>query len=233
LLVDADLRFPSLQRLFGVRQSLGLVSYLTGQQDWRSAVCPSRSPGLDLLLCGPVPPNPAELLSSKSMGAFLTSAKAEYGFVILDSSPLLSLADSRILAALVDGVLLVVKSGATPRDQVTQSQSSIRSSGANLIVVVLNNVTLHTTAWPTSICTFQRTRWFSRLSSPWHGRASTKPRIQKACGAPKALLTHKLRACVADRRSSANTVRRKRCLLEVADRRAKTQKVEAGKKKSG
>jgi len=147
LLVDADLRFPSLQRLFGVRQSLGLVSYLTGQQDWRSAVCPSRSPGLDLLLCGPVPPNPAELLSSKSMGAFLTSAKAEYGFVILDSSPLLSLADSRILAALVDGVLLVVKSGATPCDQVTQSQSSIRSSGANLIGVVLNNVTLHTNGY--------------------------------------------------------------------------------------
>jgi len=147
LLVDADLRFPSLQRLFCSRESLGLVNYLTGQQDWRSAVCPSGSPGLDLLLCGPVPPNPAELLSSKSMGAFITSAKSEYGFVILDSSPLLTLADSRILAALVDGVLFVVKSGATPREQVMQSQSSIRSAGANLIGVVLNNVTLHTNGY--------------------------------------------------------------------------------------
>jgi capsular exopolysaccharide synthesis family protein len=147
LLVDADLRFPSLQRLFCVRESLGLVSHLTGQQDWHAAVCPSGSPGLDLLLCGPVPPNPAELLSSKSMGAFLTSAKSEYGFVILDSSPMLTLADSRIVASLVDGVLLVVKSGATPRDQVMQSQSSIRSAGANLIGVVLNNVTLHTNGY--------------------------------------------------------------------------------------
>lgn len=147
LLVDADLRFPSLQRLFCIRESLGLVSYLTGQQDWRAAVCPSGSPGLDLLLCGPVPPNPAELLSSKSMGAFLTAAKSEYGFVILDSSPLLALADSRIVAALVDGVLLVVKSGATPREQVIQSQSSIRSAGANLIGVALNNVTLHTNGY--------------------------------------------------------------------------------------
>lgn len=147
LLVDADLRFPSLQRLFCVRESLGLVSHLTGQQDWRVAVCPSGSPGLDLLLCGPVPPNPAELLSSKSMGTFITSAKSEYGFVILDSSPLLTLADSRILAALVDGVLFVVKSGATPREQVMQSQSSIRSAGANLIGVVLNNVTLHTNGY--------------------------------------------------------------------------------------
>src|SRR5207237_10911327 len=91
LLVDADLRFPSLQRLFCIRESLGLVSYLTGQQDWRTAVCPSPSPGLDLLLCGPVPPNPAELLSSKSMGALLGAAKSEYAFVMLDSSPLLPL----------------------------------------------------------------------------------------------------------------------------------------------
>lgn len=147
LLVDADLRFPSLQRLFSVRESLGLVSLLTGQQDWRSAVCPSGSPGLDVLLCGPVPPNPAELLSSKSMETFLRSAKSGYAFVILDSSPLLTLADSRILASLVDGVLLVVKCGATPREQVVQSQSSIRVAGANLIGVVLNNVSLHTNGY--------------------------------------------------------------------------------------
>ena len=147
LLVDADLRFPSLQRLFCIRENLGLVSYLTGQEDWRTAVCPSGSPGLDLLPCGPVPPNPAELLSSKSMGAFLGSAKSEYAFVILDSSPLLTLADSRILASLVDGVLLVAKSGATPREQIRQSQSGIRSAGANLIGVVLNNVTLHTNGY--------------------------------------------------------------------------------------
>jgi succinoglycan biosynthesis transport protein ExoP len=147
LLVDADLRFPSLQKLFCIRETLGLVSYLTGQQDWRAAVCPSGSPGLDVLLCGPVPPNPAELLSSKSMGAFIASAKSEYGFVILDSSPLLALADSRILASLVDGVLLVVKSETTPREQVLQSHSSIRTAGASLIGVVLNGVSLHTNGY--------------------------------------------------------------------------------------
>jgi len=81
------------------------------------------------------------------MGAFLGSAKSEYAFVILDSSPLLTLADSRILASLVDGVLLVAKSGATPREQIRQSQSGIRSAGANLIGVVLNNVTLHTNGY--------------------------------------------------------------------------------------
>src|SRR6266581_4140301 len=147
LLVDADLRFPSLQRLFCIREGLGLVSYLTGQQDWRAAVCPSGSPGLDLLPCGPVPPNPAELLSSKSMGAFIGSAKSEYGFVILDSSPLLTLADSRILASLVDGVLLVVKNGTTPREQILHAQSGIRSVGGNLIGVVLNSVDIRTNGY--------------------------------------------------------------------------------------
>ena len=140
LLLDTDLRFPSLHKLFGTSGSLGLVSYLTGQQDWRTMVRPSGSRGLDLLVCGPVPPNPSELLSSQSMSALIRSASAEYSFIILDSSPMLALADSRILAPLVNGVLLVVKSGTTPREQLIHAQSGIRSVGGNMIGVVLNNV---------------------------------------------------------------------------------------------
>ena len=147
LLVDADLRFPSLHKLFGTSGSLGLVSYLTGQQDWHAAVRPCGSHGLDVLVCGPVPPNPSELLSSQSMGALVRSAKTEYGFIILDSSPMLALADSRILAPLVDGVLLVVKSGTTPREQILHAQSGIRSVGGNLIGVVLNSVDIRTNGY--------------------------------------------------------------------------------------
>src|SRR5438477_1034610 len=144
LLLDADLRFPSLHKLFGTSGSLGLVSYLTGQQDWRAVVRPSGSRGLDLLVCGPVPPNPSELLSSQSMSALIRSASAEYGFIILDSSPMLALADSRILAPLVNGVLLVIKSGTTPREQLMHAQSGIRNVGGNLIGIVLNNVDIRT-----------------------------------------------------------------------------------------
>ena len=147
LLLDADLRFPSLHKLFGTSGSLGLVSYLTGQQDWRAVVRPSGSRGLDLLVCGPVPPNPSELLSSQSMGALILSASAEYSFIILDSSPMLALADSRILAPLVNGVLLVVKSGTTPREQLIHAQSGIRGVGGNLIGVVLNNVDIRTNGY--------------------------------------------------------------------------------------
>ncbi len=147
LLLDTDLRFPSLHKLFGTSGSLGLVSYLTGQEDWRAVVRPSGSRGLDLLVCGPVPPNPSELLSSQSMGALIRSASAEYSFIILDSSPMLALADSRILAPLVNGVLLVVKSGTTPREQLMHAQSGIRSVGGNMIGVVLNSVDIRTNGY--------------------------------------------------------------------------------------
>jgi succinoglycan biosynthesis transport protein ExoP len=144
LLVDADLRSPSLHRLFGTRESQGLVSYLTGHQDWHSVVHPSGSPGLDLLFCGPIPPNPSELLSSRSMGELIRSAREQYEFLILDSAPMLALADSRILARLVNGVLLVVKNAMIPREQVKQALFGIHSVGGNVIGVALNRVDIHT-----------------------------------------------------------------------------------------
>jgi capsular exopolysaccharide synthesis family protein len=147
LLVDADLRSPSLHRLFGMRDNLGLVSYLTGHQDWHTVVRPSGSHGLDLLFCGPIPPNPSELLSSRSMGELIRSAREQYEFVILDSAPMLALADSRILATLVSGVLLVVKNAMIPREQVKQALFGIHRVGANVVGVALNRVDLHTNGY--------------------------------------------------------------------------------------
>src|SRR5215469_12114898 len=147
LVVDADLRSPSLHRLFGMRENLGLVSYLAGHQDWRGVVRPSGLPGLDLLLCGPIPPNPSELLSSRNMGALIRSGQDQYEFTILDSAPMLALADSRVLATLVRGVLLGVRNATVPREQVKQTLSGIRGVGANVIGVALNRVDLHTSGY--------------------------------------------------------------------------------------
>ncbi len=143
LLVDGDLRRPSVRKAFEIENSLGLVSFLTGQQEWRAAVHPTGSAGLDALVCGPVPPNPAELLSSERMRALLEEAKAEYHFVVVDSPPLLNVADSRILATLVEGVVLVVRGGVTPRELAQRAQAYARDVGANLIGVVLNNLDVH------------------------------------------------------------------------------------------
>jgi polysaccharide biosynthesis transport protein len=140
LLIDGDMRRPSIRKALGVANGLGLVSYLTGQKDWRAAVIPSGVENLDALVCGPVPPNPAELLSSDRMRAMLDEARDEYSFVIVDSPPLLNVSDSRILATLVEGVILVVKGGVTPRELAQRAQSFAEDVGANLIGVVLNNL---------------------------------------------------------------------------------------------
>lgn len=143
LLIDGDLRRPSVHRAFEIRGSLGVVSYLTGQQDWRMAVEKISLPGLEVLVSGPVPPNPAELLSSDKMQKLIEQALEEYKFVVVDSPPLLNVADSRILATLVDGVVMVVKGGETPRELALRARGYAANVGARVIGVVLNNVDMH------------------------------------------------------------------------------------------
>ncbi len=140
LLIDADLRRPSVHKMLQLPNRPGLVSYLTGQSDWQSLVQPSAAPGLDVFVCGPIPPNPAELLSSERMRNLIQQAATRYPFVLLDSPPLLNVADSRILATLVEGVVLVVKASGTARDVVRRAHVYARNVGANVIGVVLNNL---------------------------------------------------------------------------------------------
>ena len=144
LLIDADMRRPCVHKLFDIRDhSAGLVSYLTGQTEWHHLVHSTGTKDLDCLLCGPVPPNPSELLSSARMQALICETMAQYQFVLLDAPPLLSVADGRILATIVDGAVLVVKGGTTRRELVQRAQFHVRNVGAHLIGVVLNDVRLH------------------------------------------------------------------------------------------
>lgn len=143
LLIDGDMRRPCVHKLFDIPDHApGLVNYLAGQEEWRSLVRSSVTAGLDCLLCGPIPPNPSELLSSERMAALINEAMAEYPFVLVDAPPLLNIADGRILAAMMDGAVLVVKGGATPRELVQRAQFYVRDVGAHLIGVVLNDVKL-------------------------------------------------------------------------------------------
>jgi len=138
LLIDADLRRPSLQKFFQVSRSTGLVNYLTGDSDWRSLVWQATPIGVSVLFCGPVPPNPADLLSSEYMRSLIREASKEYKFVVLDSPPLLNLSDSRILATLVDGVILVVGGGSTPRELVQRAYLSAVDAGSHVIGATIN-----------------------------------------------------------------------------------------------
>ncbi len=138
LLVDADMRRPSIQKYFPESGSQ-LSSYLAGQGAWQQMVFPTPISRLHVLHCGPIPENPSELLSSDRMRALIQESMATYRFVILDSPPLLNRADSRILGSMVGATILVVKGGETPRQVVQYAESQARSVGTNLIGVVLNN----------------------------------------------------------------------------------------------
>lgn len=138
LLIDADLRRPNLHNFFSLPNSSGLVNFLVGDTDWRSLVCHVAPVGLTVLFAGPVPPNPADLLSSEYMRTLVRDASKEYKFVVLDSPPLLNLADSRILATLVDGVILVVGGGITPRQLVHRAYLSILDAGSHVLGATIN-----------------------------------------------------------------------------------------------
>ncbi len=140
LLVDADLRRPSVHKIFFGDSGTGLASYLEGPGDWQEFVRPSGVSGLDLIAGSEKPLRPAELLSSARMEEFLHQAEMVYDVVILDSPILLSMADSRVLASHVEAVILVVHSGLTPRKLVVQACANLRNVPGRVIGVVLNQV---------------------------------------------------------------------------------------------
>ena len=140
LLVDGDLRRPNIHNIFQVPPGPGFVSYLTGHHDWPAVVIPTAISGLDIIPCGPVPPNPAELLFSERARTLFREATEKYTMLVLDSPPILNVADSRVLSVLVDGVVIVVRGNVTPRELVRRAQAHARDAGAHVIGVVLNSI---------------------------------------------------------------------------------------------
>jgi capsular exopolysaccharide synthesis family protein len=109
LLMDADLRRPSIHRLAGVPNKVGLSNLLVGDKTADEAIVAGETPNLFILPSGPVPPSPAELLSSPRLLALFDLLRAKFDFIVIDSAPVLGLADSPGLSALADGVLLVIE----------------------------------------------------------------------------------------------------------------------------
>ncbi|MFW2390340.1 MAG: GumC family protein [Polyangiales bacterium] len=140
LLVDADLRRPRIHKAFGLDNHTGLTNTLVGD---RTLAQVSRDVGIDKLsvvTCGPLPPNPAELLHTQQFSRLLEEAASEYDRVIFDSPPLRAVTDAAILAPQCGGALLVVRSRATTRDAVISAVRSLRDVNANILGGVLNDV---------------------------------------------------------------------------------------------
>jgi capsular exopolysaccharide synthesis family protein len=140
LMIDGDLRRPCLHKVFSIPNELGLSEFLNEKCESKDIVHSSEIPGLDIITCGERPSNPAELLSSNRMCSIIEEAKRRYDLVVVDSPTLVNMADSRILASHVDSVVVVIRSRATPKILARQACANVRSAGARIIGVILNQL---------------------------------------------------------------------------------------------
>jgi succinoglycan biosynthesis transport protein ExoP len=143
LLVDADLRKPGVSRALSMADGkyAGLSSYLAGVSTLDLVTVPHPSiSNLHAIPTGPVPPNPADLLSSHRLSEMIIELRKRYKFVVIDSPPIMAATDAVILSVLVDGVLLVVRSGETPKEAFTRTRDLLASVKSRMLGVVLNAV---------------------------------------------------------------------------------------------
>ncbi|GIV98060.1 MAG: tyrosine protein kinase [Herpetosiphonaceae bacterium] len=138
ILVDCDLRRPSLHTLFGVPNEQGLTTMILSD-DAAPPLQETGVPGLLLLTSGPLPPRPADILGSRRMEAIIQRLKEQADIVLFDTPPVGAVADAAVLAGRVDGVLLVVEAGKTRRDRAREAKRLLEKVNANLLGVVLSN----------------------------------------------------------------------------------------------
>ncbi len=139
LLVDSDMRRANLHHMFGVKRSPGLSALLEGEADISDVVQATQLPNLFLIAAGATPTNPAELIGGASLKEILGRLSAEFDLVLLDSPPLLAVADASILGAMTDGVLLVVRAGRPGRDEICAARDLLENVGAHVVGAVLND----------------------------------------------------------------------------------------------
>jgi succinoglycan biosynthesis transport protein ExoP len=142
LLVDADLRRPRLQKVFTGKMNLGLVNYLAANIPLDDIIQGTDVPNLSVVLSGPIPPNPSELLASDRMKHLIEEVRGKFAYVIFDSPPVLAVTDAVVLAAGADGVVLCVHGGQTPREHVQRSAERLRLANIPVLGAILNNLDL-------------------------------------------------------------------------------------------
>lgn len=147
LLIDGDLRNPSMHRVVGVENERGMSNLLSGSADLQSVVQRTRQDNLFFIPCGPLPPNPAELWGSDRLRQFLLEARNSFDHVIVDGPPVLGFADSPLLAASVGGVLFVLESRGTRRGQARGALRRLKVGRARLLGTVLTKFNAKTTSY--------------------------------------------------------------------------------------
>jgi capsular exopolysaccharide synthesis family protein len=142
LLMDADMRRPRLHQIFGVSKDAGLSSLILGEGSVEEAVRETAIPNLSILPCGPIPPNPSELLHTPAFGALLSTLASRYDRVIIDSPPAGVVSDAVVVSTRVDGTALILKGGRTSRDAAVRTVRALHDVNARMLGAVLNDLDL-------------------------------------------------------------------------------------------
>lgn len=140
LAIDADMRRPSLSKLFKVPNTYGLSQILSKQAVFEEVVKSEVKPNLSLLSSGPIPPNPSELLASPEMKELLAKVSQKYDYVIIDTPPVSLFSDSQIISGIVAGVIIVAKYKAIQYKDLNKTAEEIKSVGGKVLGVIVNGV---------------------------------------------------------------------------------------------
>lgn len=140
VIVDCDLRKPTVHYSFMVSNRLGVTSLLSNQAGMDQIIQPCSVENLSVITSGPLPPNPAEMLASQRMSTFLEELESRFDIIVIDTPPALAVTDSQIIASKCDGVILVIDSGKVKREKALRVKNSLLHVKANILGVVLNNM---------------------------------------------------------------------------------------------
>lgn len=142
LVVDTDLRRPRIHKSWGLSNDMGVSSLIVNEGTLEAAVQRTDVDRLDVLSCGPIPPNPAELLHTDAFKALVAQLRKRYDRILFDSPPIVAVTDAQVLASVVDGVVLVTRAGKTTWQAARLAKRRLTDVGAKIFGVVLNNVDL-------------------------------------------------------------------------------------------
>lgn len=146
VLVDCDMRRPSIHKKFKISNSTGLSEILTGQYN-KIKDNYNINENIDIITSGKTPPNPVEMISSKKMDDFIELLRESYDYVIMDSPPLMAVADAQILAVKADGVVFVVRESKSKKTFANEAKNILEKKKCNILGVVFNSVTENTNAY--------------------------------------------------------------------------------------
>lgn len=142
VLVDSDLRRPTIHKLLGLDNTVGLTTVLAGRCSLQDALRQTAVPQVAILTSGPIPPDPVELLGSKRMAQLVADLDREFDSLLFDSPPIISVADATVLSTIVDGVVLVVRSRGLPFDIIRHAKEQLEGAKAHVLGTLLNSVDL-------------------------------------------------------------------------------------------